>query len=745
MIGANVRVMETKFGAVTNTEGKYRIEDLPEDVYKLKVSYVGYAHFIETDVVVVREKTTYVSEIELAASPQLSEVVTVTPEISTVSISSHSFQREELRRTPGASGDVLRALGTLPGVSSTDGEFAAMSVRGGGIHDNLILIDNIPFDKINHFEGGSREQETQGGRFSVFTAGLIERAAFYGGGFGAEYGGKGASVVDLSVKEGAMETPTISGSYDLLGLELNYDGPTYLFGNTSLVLNVRDFDAKFALELADQEDFGDPTMADVIAKTTTYVDANNKISVLGIYSTDRLTRGPHNIIKADDLVENDIWDIDETRWLLGANWRLLTGKKSVLHNTLYYRKNDRFRSIGHAWADGFGGQLPPSVADLRIRENVGVQNEEEVEIGWKSDFDYIVGRSGTINAGIELYTIDLDYDFTQNGLDTLYQFTHNDPLPNPEQKYLTLRPEDVNYRFNNSAVHIATYVNYEFDAGRFIFRPGVRYSYNGFNEKSKIAPRLQIRYQLAAATMLNFATGIYHQKPINSYVATNPTLDDETSKHVIVGVHHMLRDDLKFTLEGYYKKVDNLITPGATAGNVLTNAGDGWSSGIDAILHKRFTDNCYAQFSYSYAVSKRNDHDGFGEYTSSQDQPHNVSIIFGYQIDKEWFVSARWKYNVGRPKDRFIVHSDVFDNPDMVRYSKEITERNADRLPDFHLLSVRIDYRKQLGPFGLVTFLELDNLYDHFNTWEDRFSELTGAEKGLGLGFFANAGFKLEF
>jgi hypothetical protein len=60
-------------------------------------------------------------------------------------------------------------------------------------------------------------------------------------------------------------------------------------------------------------------------------------------------------------------------------------------------------------------------------------------------------------------------------------------------------------------------------------------------------------------------------------------------------------------------------------------------------------------------------------------------------------------------------------------------------------LSVRTDYRKQLGRFALITFFELDNLYNRFNIWEDRFSELTGEEKGIGLGFFANAGFKLEF
>ncbi len=748
LIGAHVTVMGTPYGAATDREGIYRIDHLEEEVYKLNISYIGYADFIQTDVLVVRGKTTYVNEIELAASPLLSESVTVTPEITTTSISSHSFQREEIRRNPGTSGDVLRAMGSLPGVSTSEGEFSAMSVRGGGVYDNLILIDNIPFEKINHFEGGSAEQETQGGRFSVFTAGLVERATFYGGGFGAEHGRKMASVLELGIKEGNTESPTVSGSYDLLGPELNYDGPTYLLDNTSLVLNIRDFDMKRALEMVDQEEFGHPTMADVIAKTTTYLNPRNKISLLGIYSTDRLVRTPGNLLKADDLVENDIWDIDETRWLVGTNWRLLTSSESVLHNTLFVRGNDRFRSIGYAWANDTEGHLPATLAGLSYRENVGVQTQNETEVGWKSDYYLTLSERRAIQAGVEMYTLDLDYAFTQSGADTLYQFTSVDIGRHPEQKYLVVQPEDVNFRFDDGTINLAAYASYEFDMGSFILKPGIRYSRSGFSRRHHVAPRLQAWYPLNANTLLNFAAGVYFQKPVNKYIAAAPdnrTLNDERAIHVILGVSHQWQTDYRFTLEGYYKRLDHLIAPARTAGYVLTNAGDGWAGGFDAILLKRFTNRYYGQVSYSFAASKRNDRDGLGEYNAPYNQPHNFAVIVGCELNKEWFVSGRWKYAVGRPKDRFIVHENVLNDPDAVRFSKEITARNADRLDDFHLLSIRVDYRKQLGRFALITFLELDNLYDRHNTYEDRFSELTGEEKGLGFGLVGNGGFKLEF
>jgi hypothetical protein len=118
-----------------------------------------------------------------------------------------------------------------------------------------------------------------GGRFSIFTAGLIERATFHGGGFGVEHGRKGASVLDLSLREGNMVSPTVTGSYDLLGLELSYDGPAYALGTTSLLVNYRTFDMINALEIAGEKGFGDPVMSDLVVKTTTHLNAANTISV----------------------------------------------------------------------------------------------------------------------------------------------------------------------------------------------------------------------------------------------------------------------------------------------------------------------------------------------------------------------------------------------------------------------------------------------------------------------------------
>ena len=742
---ANISVLGTRYGATTDEHGFFTISNLKENVYTLQIHYIGYSEKIVTDVLVVRNKITDLNEIELVVSPIETEAVEVLPEITTIPISHQSLQREEIRKSPGTGGDVLRAVGSLPGVSTSDGEFAAMSVRGGGIYDNLILIDNIPFEKINHFEGGSREQETQGGRYSVFTEGLIEKASFYGGGFSSKYGGKSSSVLDLQVKEGNTESFTVDGIYNLLGLELNYDGPSYLFNNTSMVVNYRNFDMESVLEMADEQDFGDPSMSDLIIKTTTALSPNQKLNLIGLYSKDRIIRDTDNIMKGEDLVENDIWDIDEKRWLYGANWRVLTSKNSVQLNTLYYRGNSKKRSIGYTWSAEENGGFPKEKRDLFSRKNVGLQNQKEAEIGLKSDINYAFSKHSHLNFGLDVYSIDLDYNYAQNGPDTLYEF-YSSPV-NVAEKLTILQPENTEYTFNKRAIHASVYSQFETRLSSYTLISGVRYSYNGFNKKSLLSPRFQLKKQFGTYTTLNFGTGIFYQKPRFVYLAASgkeDRLEEEKSVHYILGLNHLISKDLKFNIEGYFKTYHNLIVPSSFAGKTYLNKGDGWSSGVDVMLSKRFSENYYGQLTYSYSKSKRNDHDGLGEYDAPLNLSHNLTFRLGYEIDKSWYISARWKYSTGKPKSAFNVHQIQLENGSL-RYAKEITGKNTLRVDDFHNLSIRADYRKQFGFLALVTFLELDNIYNKQNIYEDRFSELTGKEKGLGFGFLPNFGFKLEF
>ena len=748
--GANVQIDGTSSGASTDANGRFILAELVEDVYKLRISFIGYQTFIETDVRVVRNKSTYVQDIELAESAVEGETVVITSgfaeEDDEAPVSNFTFAREQIIRTPGASGDILRAIESMPGVSTSGGEFSAFSVRGGTPKENLILVDNIPFSKLTHFIGGfTEEQDAQGGRFSIFAPGTVEEANFQGGGFSAVNGGKFSSLLSLTIREGNFESPTVDARYDLIGWEVNYNGPTYLQENTSLYLSARHQDFERILDITGQKDLGQPSYTDIILKTTTRINSNHKVTVLGIYAPEKFNRDTRHVLESDDFAETNLGSFEESMGMVGINWRFLTGKSSFWKNTFYGGRRDQTGLVGDATALV---NQPSSRGDFKTKDIFDI-SEVQDEYGLRSAFTFLPGNHSSITVGIDVKQERYDYSLVQNGLDTLYSFDADDFRPDPSQKFLIRTPEQVNYDFDQEQLFFDSYVQTS-------FRPivpltvnfGLRHEYNGFNEDHNFSPRASLSYHLSDQTRLSLASGLYYQAPEFPLLGADPrnfNLKSQRSIHAIAGMTHYLKDNLKLFAEIYYKDLDDLVVRQDRTTGLRTNAGDGWASGIDLALIRRFADKFYGQINYSYSQSKRNDNDGLGEYNSDFNQPHIFSILGGYEFNKEWTIAAKWRYATGRPTDSFIVHADVFGDPAFRRYAKEITGNNNDRLSDFHTFNIRVDYRKQIGPLAIVSYLDIVNLYNNTNVNEDRFLPVIGETSEEGFGILPTFGLKFEY
>lgn len=749
----SIQIIGTTIGTATDIDGRFSIKNIEEDVYKLKYSSVGYTQYIETNIRVVRNKTTVVKEIALDENVVTGETVEVTASLfssdNVSPVTNYHYSMEEIRRSPGATGDIFRAIETLPGVASSGGEFSSFSVRGGSPRDNIIVVDNIPFDKVSHFDGGTEEQEAQGGRFSIFTPGVIDEANFQAGGFSARYGGKNASFVDLKIKEGNRESATMNGTYDVLGWEVNYDGPAYIHEKTSLLFSARHQNFKTILDMTGQSDLGYPSFTDLLMKSTTEIDAKNKISILAIYSPEYFERTIDNVYEIDgDDYDNQLATSSDTKYLLGVNWRTLTGASSVLENALYYRGNSADFRRSNSYVYPYNGVVPKK-AEAYVRENYYRYNSEEDEFGIRSQFTYTPSTVSSIALGIQANNTSFDYSARQIEAETLFVFGTNDYRPNPANKFIVLDPAFINSSLSASKSTGAAFVEYTYSPNAVLkFIPSVRYEYSEFNKKSYISPRISASYFISERTKLSAATGVYYQ-PVElrtiSLDVRNALLKHEQSVHYIVGVTTYLSDDVKLTAEFYHKDLNDLIVKTDRTTDLRKNVGSGHARGIDLGLVKKFTDQWYGQMNYSYSSSLRNNNDGLGEYRSDFDQPHIFNILFGYEFDSEWSFSTKWKYATGRPKDSYVINANVFNDPGMMRYSKEITGNNTDRLPDFHTWNIRVDYRKQLGDVAIVAFLDILNLYNRLNVNEERFIETTGTIDPKGFQILPSFGMKLEF
>ena len=136
---------------------------------------------------------------------------------------------------------------------------------------------------------------------------------------------------------------------------------------------------------------------------------------------------------------------------------------------------------------------------------------------------------------------------------------------------------------------------------------------------------------------------------------------------------------------------------------------------------------------------------GEGEYDADFHRPHVLTIAAAWQPNDRWALAAKWKYASGRPTDAFLINAYIFNDPNNLRFSKEITTNNTERLRDFHALNIRVDYRRQIGGVSVITFLDVINAYGRTNIDSLEFDERRGVNVFGDLNVFPQIGLKLEF
>ncbi|MBN4061967.1 TonB-dependent receptor [Bacteroidales bacterium AH-315-I05] len=746
----NVYVVQAETGTTTDIKGEFSIENIPPGNYSLSCSFVGYETKVLQDVQVVTGKTAYY-EINLNKSSLGLDELEVTAyryEMNPMTpVSAYSLSREEIYRNPGAQGDIFRAIGVLPGVQSVGGEFSAIAVRGQGVRDNVYIVDDIPLQEVTHLAGSHTGfNDPNGGRFSIFAPRVVNEAQFQAGGFSAEYGRKNSGLLSLGIKEGNTEDFTIDGQIDLLGWIINYDGPSYLHKNTSIFASakVQNFGPLF--KLIDLEHEGEIGYSDFLIKTTTQLNPKNKLNVIGMYNTEHYKRYVKHTLMVEDLDNNTLGNTFEKKGIAGIKLTTLTSDKSYLTNVAYYRLLDENADIGRAYPKFNTDGKIPNIADVDFDEKIWNAKKTESQIGYRSIFHFNFEKGSQILAGADFSYNQMDVGRTYERVDTSYTFAATDYRPNGEQ-YLLILPEFANADIKDESVDFSAYLNYSLrQVKRLTVNMGLRYDYTGFTEQSKVSPRVNASYQFTEKQSLSFATGIYYQDPSNYKIAEagKGNLKSEQSIHYILGYKHYFTPDLKFTLEGYYKDMDDLIVRPYNGNSLLTNDGEGYAYGMDASLVKRLSKNLHGQISYSHMQSRRDDGTAEGEYDFIFSQPHIFTLLASYKLKKVWIFSGKFRYSTGRPEDAYIVHQNIFNDPNSVIYSKEITGHGGDRLDDFISLDVRVDYRIQLKRLAIIGFVDIVNVMDRKNPSFTEFRERTGEIEPRGLGIFPTFGLKFE-
>jgi hypothetical protein len=752
--GAIIIVKATQTAVSSDSVGMFILNKIPEGNQSLIISMISYQEKTLNDIRVVRNKTNYFEvEIEEANNTTLGEVEVTSLKYENsplTPVSAFSFSREEISRNPGAQGDVFRAIGMLPGVSSSGGEYSAIAVRGQGTHDNVYMVDDIPITQIGHLEGNATTglNDPNGGRYSIFAPRVVDNAQFQGGGFGAQYGRRSASYLGLGIKEGNKESTTIDGQIDLLGFTVNYDGPSHIFKNTGVFISARYQDFKQVLSLINMKQLGHPSYEDFIFKSVSDLNDKNKLSLIAIVSPEKFVRDLTNVKEDKNLNDLSLINATTNKTILGINLRTLIGKSSYWKNIAYYTKSKSNASEGFSYpkTDSAGNLLSNNIP---YQNNVQNINYTEQELGCRSIFTSTFKNNSRVTGGIDLAVVQLNNQTQINAPDTSYVFNSNNYRPNPNQYYTVAYPQFYNQNIQKRAFNASAYADYSFLVLKKItFNVGARFDYTGFSDQYMVSPRISGNYQLNEKNSINFAAGIYYQDPVYLNVTQQPDghkIQNQKLTEAILGYKKYFRPDLKLVVEAWCKQFDKVAVYATNGSPLMTNTGNGLAYGADISFTKRLTKKIHGMVSYSYMQSTRNDNNGLGQYNFMFSQPNQFNFLLSYKADKHWILSTKFRYADGKPTSTYAIHYNVLNDLNHVRYSEEMLGNQQTRLPNFISWDIRINYTFQIKRLFLTAFVDVTDVLNRQIANGVQFNPITGKTSYDGIAIFPTGGLKFEF
>lgn len=187
LVGVNVIIVSTNFGAATDHEGKFVVYHIPAGVYQVKATMIGYQpHLIENVRIIMDLKTEIKIEM-IETTVDLGKEVVVTAERplipKDITGTTHSVGSSRINELPVDSYKEVVAL--QPGVTSD------MHIRGGRVTEVLYLVDGLPIQEF-----------MEGGAGSEIPRASVAEMIVQTGGFNAEYGNAMSGIVNIVTKSG---------------------------------------------------------------------------------------------------------------------------------------------------------------------------------------------------------------------------------------------------------------------------------------------------------------------------------------------------------------------------------------------------------------------------------------------------------------------------------------------------------------------------------------------------------------
>ena len=689
LIGVSIYFPEVNIGTTTNEYGFYSVT-LPEGIYEIQLSYLGYATISET--INLKEKLSRNFKLKEEAE-SLDEIVIESNienlNVRTPQMSVNKLTSATIKQIPVVLGeaDIIKSLILLPGVTSAGEGASGFNVRGGAADQNLILLDEaIVFNSSHLF-----------GFFSVFNPDVIKNVKLYKGGIPAKYGGRLSSVLDIYQKEGNSKELNVTGGIGLVSSRLLIEGPIKK-EKISFLVGGRSSYAHLFLPLFDNDNKA--YFYDLNTKVNYRINDRNSVFFSGYFGKDVFGISDNFVNTYGNKVGNLRWNhlfsdklfsnlsliysdyfYGLTLDFVGFEWDSGITNYNIKYDFKHYLSNKIKLSYGvnNIYSKFNPGEIVPN------RDDSGIIAEKLTD-KYANEFAAYIDAEHKINDKLQLqYGIRFS-NFTRLGQDELNMYTNDEAvIYNSEfKKYESadaigtesFKRSDVISSFNNLEPRVS--ISYLLDDNT-----SIKASYN------RMAQYLHLLSNTSSPTPLDVWA------PSGKYI--KPQLLDQYA----VGYFKSIKDgDYSLETEVFYKDIQNRIDYINGANLVANNEietvilnGKSRAYGLE-VLFKKNEGKFKGWFSYTLSRSEQltagrtADEPGInsGEwYNTPYDKTHDFSINASYELNEKWKFNTNFVFQTGQPTNYPVGQYEV-QGLNVPIYDDN--RRNADRLPTYHRLDI---------------------------------------------------------
>ena len=732
-------------GTKTDKDGKFSI-NISRGSHVVTVRFVGYMAAKEILPDRIRDFNLVFNLSRL--STQLEQVIVTSKgydnTVRQPILGANQINIKTLEKIPAAMGevDLLRGIQMLPGVSSVGEASNGVNIRGGTTDQNLILLDDTPIFNPTHMFG----------LFSVVPAEAINNLDLYKGNVPARFGGRAASVLDITLKNPNLKEFKLTGGISLVSTRLMADIPI-VKEKAGIFVATRGSFNDFLLPLASKDlETIKTNFGEVAVKGFWIINPKNTVTTMGYLSydyfrTDLLANLP-NVVGVSTYYKH-LTINGMARWLHVVNDKINIQTTAILAN---YSP-----SIGTTEKTGNDVDLLSSVAQTQLKSNLNYQltnhkietgllytkyqikpgtlepnasqsvnylttpTENALELAWYADDEFSVSKKLAISLGLR-YS-----QFLSLGSATV-------------RSYETGQPRD-----DFSVITTKDYTDGE-----------VTKSYGGFE------PRVGIRYELAENSSLKMGYNLMRQYiqvvsntttpiPTSRWKTSDEHIKPQISNLLSLGYYKSFTDNIyEVSLEGYYRATENMIDYKPGADFLLQKypetqliQGQSRSYGLELMVSKKKGAlTGWVNYTYSRTENKADAStntidlvNGGNWYKANYDRPHSFNASIDITVNTHNSFGFTFVYSTGRPYTEPVGFINFQNN-----FYPFYDERNNKRIPDYHRLDFAwninnpsMKNRRWNGRWAFTVY----NLYGRGNVYSVFFKTENNVAKASQLQIFA--------